>query len=172
MSGSGNCPSSSVSKHCWWYICLFHQQLYNFRKREHEKLIGVECSLMRGTSVCHNPLELPVHLWTTSTVMVCIVHYVKFVSVISSVSLSLSLPLCWEVSSSCNEFMSESDSNIGSSTSHSVSFSFVAVLNPLQHSLPYNKPSTVWIPYRDSSFFVVWPAVWYWCDREQTGLLS
>ena len=49
--------------------------------------------MMWGGSVCRNPLEPPVNLWTTGIVgrqLVLSIHCVKFVPVMSSVSLSVS----------------------------------------------------------------------------------
>ena len=61
-----------------------------------------KCLLMWDGSVYHNPLGPPVNLFTTGTVgwqFVLSVHYAKFVSLTSSVSLSL-----WaEMSSSSDE---------------------------------------------------------------------
>ena len=102
---------------------------------------------MWGGSVYHNPLGPPVNLCTTGTVgwqFVLSVHYVKFVSLTSSVSLSVSPSLWAEMSSSSDECASYSDFNTSSVMSQSVRFFLVAMLpNALPQNLAHNKPNTL-----------------------------
>jgi len=77
-------------------FCLFNQQLYNFKKEEHENAQWGRDLLMSSVTVCPNPLGPPVNLWTSATIgqqFVLPVHSVKFVSVVSPVSLH-SQPKC------------------------------------------------------------------------------
>jgi hypothetical protein len=77
-------------------FCLFNQQLYNLKKVEHENAQWGRDLLMSSATVCPNPLGPPVNLWTSATIdqqFVLSVHSVKFVSVVSPVSLH-SEPKC------------------------------------------------------------------------------
>ena len=60
-------------------------------------LIGEESLLMWGGCVCHNPLGLPVNLWTTGTVgqqcivsLLCEVCVSNVVCIVVSVTVTLS----------------------------------------------------------------------------------
>ena len=79
--------------------CLFHQLLYDCKIEQHENANGQESLLVWSASVCHNPLEPPVNFWTTGTVgqFVLSFHCVKFLSVVSPVSMSVSLSLWAEM---------------------------------------------------------------------------
>ena len=96
-------------------ICLSLPTVVYFQKRRAQKRSVGESLLMSGASVCCNPLGQQ---------FVLSVHCVKFVSVASPVSLFLLA----EMSSSSNECVSESDSNISSVMSWSIKFLFVAIL--------------------------------------------
>jgi len=55
-------------------------------------MLCVKSLMMSSASVCHNPLEPPVNVWTTGTEgqeFAWSAHHVKFVSVVSPVSVSL-----------------------------------------------------------------------------------
>jgi hypothetical protein len=43
-------------------VCLFHQQLHNFKKKEHETLSGEVSVFILGASFDLNPLGSPVDL--------------------------------------------------------------------------------------------------------------
>jgi hypothetical protein len=123
---------------------------------------------MWGTSFCRNTLGPPISLWTTGTVsrqFVLSVHCVKFVSVTSSMPLSVSLSL-WAATSS-DECLSGSDYTIGSVTSHSTRFLLVAKLVAV-HNSAHNKHNAYWIGphfkslhYLDSCMLLLWqPSCW------------
>ena len=74
-------------------ICLFHQQLYNFKTEEHENALWGRALLMWDASVCRNPLGPPVHLWTIVRVgrHVCIVRPLCEVCVSSVTCVTVTL---------------------------------------------------------------------------------
>ena len=145
-------------------ICLFHQQLYSFKKEEDENAQWQKSCLMWGPSVCHNSLGHPVNLWATGTVgqFVLSHHCMKFVSVVSPVSLSL-----WaEMSSSSDECVSESNFNTSSVMSQSVRFLYVAILlNTLWPDSADTKPNTFWLT--DSNVSSAWPVASCCTERDQ-----
>jgi hypothetical protein len=123
---------------------------------------------MWETSFCRNQLGPPISLWTTGTLsrqFVLSVHCVKFVSVTSSVPLTVSLSL-W-VTPSSDERLSESDYNISSVMSHSIRFLLVNKLVNV-HNSAHNKHNAYWIGphfkrlhYLDSCMLLLWqPTCW------------
>ena len=92
--------------------------------------------------VCCNPVGHPVRLWTAGTVgwqCVLSINCVQRVSLMSPLSLSLR----GEMSASSDERAWESDFNVWSVMSQSVSIHFSVVLNAVQHNWPHSKPNTV-----------------------------
>ena len=122
---------------------------------------------MWGDSFCRNPLGPPISLWTTGTLVsrqfVLSVHSAKFVSVTSSVPLSVSLSLWADPSS--DECLSGSDYNI-SSMSHSTRFLLVTKLVNACIST-HNKHNAYWIGphfnrlhYLESCMLLLWQPTW------------
>jgi hypothetical protein len=75
-------------------ICLFHQQLYNFKTEEHENTLWG--SLIDVGCLCCNPLGPPVNMWTTVRVglHVCIVRPLCKVCVSSVTCVTVMLKKC------------------------------------------------------------------------------
>ena len=92
---------------------------------------------------CHNPLGLPVNLWTTGT-EVCVCCQTTLCSVCHYCHLGhCHLALQGEISLSSDEHASESEFTTSSVMSHSVSSCFVAILNALGNNKSHHttKPS-------------------------------
>jgi hypothetical protein len=109
-------------------------------------LTGEESLLMWGGSVCCNTLGHPVYLWTAGTVgqhFVLSAHCVKFVPLMLSELLSVSLSLWAKMSQSSDECASESDKNTSSMMSRFVKHSpYSHIAKVLWCSSAHNKPNT------------------------------